>query len=134
GDDPVRGGRVRFHGAGQFPDVVLQLPASRVECIPDRNVDVLMPTGGRRIAADVDVLVARYGDVHPDAIGVALVMTVLRAGDDHARGCDPVVKSLEPLRFLAHRCLDGVGMPNVLERDLEGYLHWRDLGSWMGAR
>jgi hypothetical protein len=34
---------------------------------------------------------------------------------------------LESLRLLAHRRLEGIGMFDVLEHDLEGHLHWQDL-------
>jgi hypothetical protein len=62
-----------------------------------------------------------------NAIGIALVMTVLGAGDHHARRRDAIVEALEPLRFLVHGRFEGIGMFDVLEHDLEGYLHWEDL-------
>jgi chaperonin GroEL len=86
-------------------------------------VDILVPPGRGRIAGDIDVLAAGHGDVDVDAVGVTLMVAVLGASDDHTRRCDAAVVALDPLRLLAHGRFQCVGVANVLECDLEGYLH-----------
>jgi hypothetical protein len=85
---------------------------------------ILVPPGCGRVATDVDVLAAWHRHVNANAIGVTLVMAMLGPGDYHACRGDAIVKALEPLRLLAHCRLEGIGMPDVLEHDLEGHLHW----------
>jgi hypothetical protein len=50
-------------------------------------------------------------------------MAMLGTCDDRARGRNAIGEMLEPLRLLADSRLQGIGMSDVLEHDLERYLH-----------
>ena len=114
---------MHLHLALQPPDVVLQLAAGCIECISDGDVGIFMPPRSRRVVADVDMLAAGHRHMDANGIGIALVMAMLGTRDHHARRRDAIVEALEPLRLLAHGRLEGIGMPDVLEHDLEGHLH-----------
>lgn len=104
-------------------DLILQLAARGVERISNCNVDIFMPQGRCQLAGNIDVLSSGNGHVNANAISVAPVMAMLRAGDDHARGRKAIVEALKPLRLLANGRLEGIGMADVLEDDLKGYLY-----------
>src|SRR6516162_7051377 len=101
-----------------------------------------MSPGHGGIVSDVDVLATGDSNVNADAIGVALVVAMLGTRDDHTRRCDAIVKALDLLCLFAHHRFQRLGMADVLETDLEGYLHdlgpCRGLGAcaeklWLGA-
>ena len=103
--------------------MVLQLTAGGVERVADRDMHVLVPPRGPRIPGYIDVLAAGHGQMDADAVGVAFVVAMLGARDYDARRGNAVVEALEPLRLLGDRRLEGIGMTDVLEGDLERYLH-----------
>jgi len=123
GDDAVRRGLMLLDRSGELADLILQLPAGRVEGVADGDVGILVPPGHGRIAGDIDVLATRDCNVDADAIGVALVVAMLGASNDHPRRCDAIVEALDLLCLFAHGRFQCVGMADVLEGDLEGYLH-----------
>ena len=122
-DCAVWRGLMRLDLAFELANLILQLAAGGVECVSDGDMSILVPPGCRRVAADVDMLAARHSHVDANAIGIALVVAMLRPCDHHARGGDTIVEAFEPLRFLADGCLERIGMVHVLEDDLKGYLH-----------
>jgi hypothetical protein len=99
------------------------LAPGRIEGVADRHVDVFVPPGGHGVAADDDVLPAGHLQTDAHAVGVSLVMTMLRPSDDDPRRGDAIVETLEFVRFLAHASLDGIRMVDMLEHDLKGNLH-----------
>jgi hypothetical protein len=99
------------------------LAASRVECISDRDVGIFVWARCRRVAADVNMSSAGHRHMNANAIGITLVVPVLRTGVYHARRRDAIMEVLQPLRLLADGCLECIGMPDVLKYNLQGYLH-----------
>ncbi len=106
-----------------LPDDVLQLPASGLERIADRHVNVLVRSSGGGFAADHDIGGIGNDEMNPYVKDVTLVMPVLGPRDDHAGADDPVEKLLELLCFVSDSRLDGIGMLNAFERDLQGNVH-----------
>jgi hypothetical protein len=97
---------------------VLQLAARGVEGIRDRNLDVLVPPGGRGIAAYGNIRGAGDRQVDTNTVRVTLVMAMLRAPDDDSRRRDAIEKLLELPPLLAHPLLDVIDVRDVLEGDL----------------
>jgi len=85
---------------------ILKLTAGRIEGIVQRHLYILVPAGGRRIAADDDIGRAGNGQMQPDAVGIALVMAMLRLADHDARRGDSVIELLKLGRGLSHVRLD----------------------------
>jgi hypothetical protein len=114
----------------ELAGLILQPTTGRIEGVADGDAGILGPAGHGWVACDVDVPAVGQGHVDADAIGVAVVMAMLRARDDHTGRCDATVEALKFLRLHAHRCFQGIGTAGVLESDLEGHLH--DLGPCRG--
>ena len=74
---------MRFQLAVEPPHLVLQLAAGCVERVPDRNVGIFVPPAPRGIARDFDALAAGHRYMDTDAIGIALVVAMLGAGNHH---------------------------------------------------
>lgn len=122
-DNAVRRRRVHFHITIDPAELILQLPAGCIECIPDRDMHILMPPTGCRIPIDIDMSATWHRNMDPDAVDIALVLPVLGSREHHADGRNPIVKALEPFCLLVHSCLEGIGMIEMLKGDLEWNLH-----------
>ena len=119
----VRLGLVRFDVPLPPTNEILKLAAARIEGIVQRHLYILVTAGGRRIAANGDIGSVRNGQMQPDAVGVTLVMAMLRLADHDARRGDSVIELLKLARGLSHVRLDQIGMVDMLEYDLKGDLH-----------
>jgi len=106
GNPAVGRGLVRFDVALAPANEILKLPAGRIEGIVQRHLYILVTAGGRRIAADGDIGRAGNGQMQPDAVGVPLVMAMLRLADHDARRGDCVIELLKLARGLSHVRLD----------------------------
>jgi hypothetical protein len=74
-------GFVRFDVPLTPTNEILKLATGRIERIVQRHPYILLATGGRRIATDSDICADRNGQMQPHAVGVALVMAMLRLSD-----------------------------------------------------
>ena len=122
-DDAMRRHLVGLDVTLSFADEILELAASYIECVPDRDLDVFVPPCGRRIAAYGDIRGAGDRQVDTNTVRVTLVMAVLRAPDDDARRRDAIEKLLELLGLFARTLLDVIHGCNVLEGNLQRNLH-----------
>src|SRR6185312_6778439 len=102
--------------------VIFELAFRRLECVAQRDVDVLVGAVGSRIVARYD-LAARHGESHRDAERVALAVAMMRLPDHHLAARDPIVDSFELVDPVADASLDGVAMLDISERDLHRNLH-----------
>jgi hypothetical protein len=76
---------VRFDVPLAPANEILKFATGRIEGIVQRHLYILVTAGGRRIAADGDIGRAGNGQMQPDAVGVALMMAMLRLPDHDAR-------------------------------------------------
>jgi len=102
----VRRGLVRFDVPLAPANEILKFAAGRIEGIVQRHLYILVTAGGRRIAADGDIGRVGNGQMQADAVGVALVMAMLRLADHDARRGDAVIELLKLARGLSHMRLD----------------------------
>lgn len=75
--------------ASQACDVVLQLPANRIERVPDRHIDVFVSMTSVRITARHQ-LFARHMQLHPDMKLIAMFVMIVGALHGHATRVYPV--------------------------------------------
>jgi hypothetical protein len=122
-DYPMGRDLVQLHLTAPSADDILKLPPCGLECIADCYVDVLMSPGHCRLAAHDNIRGIGNNEVNPDVKDVALVVTVLRAGNDNLTADDPAEKLLKLGSFFPDTRLDDIGMLNAFEGDLKGDLH-----------
>lgn len=74
--------------------MILELPPRRMECIPDRDVDILVRAVKRMIAADDDVG-PRDRKRHAHVNALPLMMVLVRAFDHHVTALNPGIDVLK---------------------------------------
>ena len=113
---------MRLDAASHLPRLILQSPHRRVEGVADGDIHILMGVIGGLGPVDHHVL-ARYADIDPYTVKLALVVMAVRRLDHHGATDDAVVEAFELLRLLADARLDRGGGVHVPKADLQRYRH-----------
>lgn len=106
-----------LHVATLLPSIVLQPSARGVERLADRRLNVLV-----MLSRDGE-LAARDLKVDANDVLVAFPLVAPAELEDHATACDMRVIVLELFSLFADGVVEGVGMSDAVEGDLEWYLH-----------
>lgn len=106
-DPPVVGHRVQLDVAASLANVIFEQPASCVERVADRDIDILMRMVRLGIAPDND-LAPRNFKVDTDTKQIALLAARVLALDDDAAGDDPIKEAFELLDALMYSRRDCV--------------------------
>lgn len=85
-----------FRTALHFPHFVLQLAASAVERVVDRERHIGKPFIRRRAAIDIDLASFGQGKANAHLVKAAAAVTFAEAGYAHAAGSDAVVSTWRP--------------------------------------
>src|SRR5450432_1039834 len=106
---------------------VLELPFRGPERVLHRDPDVgrrVMLLGVIRLTTD-DKLLPRHDQLDKDVEDVPGSLLMVLKGDHHAAMHEPIVDLLELRHAFANVRLDGRGSVDIVEADLEGFLHAR---------
>jgi len=121
-DSSVVGHRVQLDVAASPANVIFEQPASCVERVADRDIDILMRMVRLGIAPDYDLAPRNFEiDTHPEQISL-LAAGVLAFDNDAAR-YDPVKQVLELLGALTYSRRDGIRRVDMAESNLKWQLH-----------
>ena len=121
-DPPVVGHRVQLDVAASLANVIFEQPASGVECVADRDIDILMRMVRLGIAPDHDLAPRNFEiNTHPEQI--TLVAAGVPAFDDDAARYNSVKKAFELLGALTYSCCDGIRRVHMAESNLKWQLH-----------
>ena len=105
-DPSVVGHRVQLDVAPPLANVIFEHPASCVESVVDRDIDILMRMVRLGIAPDHD-LVPWHFEIDPDPEQITLLTAGMLAFDNDAARYDPVKKAFELLGALTYSRRDG---------------------------
>src|SRR5262249_19662378 len=115
-DPSVVGHRMELHFAASLAPMILEQPASGIEGVADRDIDVLMRMVCGRIAADGD-LAAGNLEVNPDPEQIGPLMPRMAALDDDAARHDAIKEPFEftgPLANARGNGFRGIHVPKVI--------------------
>ena len=121
-DPSVVGHRVQLDVAAPLANVIFEQPASCVERVADRDIDILMRMVRLGIAPDHDLAPWNFEiDTHPEQI--TLLAAGVLAFDNDAARYDPVKEAFERLGALTYSRRDGIRRVHVAESNLKWQLH-----------
>jgi hypothetical protein len=110
------------HAAAALASVVFEPAAGGVECIPNRDMRILMRVVRTAVAAD-GYLGPGDGEIDADREQLALSMPLMLTFDDDMARRDPAKKPVELVRPLAYSRLERGGGVHVAKGDLKRQLH-----------
>ncbi|SRR5271155_512216 len=121
-DPSMVGHRVQLDVAASQTNVIFQQPASCVEGVADRDIDILMRMVSLGIAPD-DNLVSRNFEVDAHSKQITLLAPGVLVFDNDAARYDPVKEAFELLGALTYSSRDGIRRVHMAESNLKRQLH-----------
>jgi hypothetical protein len=121
-DPSVVGHRVQLGVAPPLANVIFEQPASCVESVADRDIDILMRMVRLGVAPDHD-LVPWHFEIDPDPEQITLLTAGMLAFDNDAARYDTFKKAFELLGALTYSRRDGIRRVHMAESNLKRQLH-----------
>jgi hypothetical protein len=121
-DPTVVGHGVQLDVAPPLANVILEQPASCVESVANRNIDILMRMMRLGIAPDHDLVPCHF-EIDPDPEQITLLTAGVLAFDNDAARYDPVKEAFELLGALKYSRRDGIRRVHMAESNLKRQLH-----------
>jgi hypothetical protein len=115
--------RMRLHIAAHFTRSILDLALRGRESILDRNLDMLMFGHVTMRTGHENILPLRHRDPNRDRVQTALAMPRVGRDDSDVATRDVVVELFEPLSVFCDFSADGFRRLEILERNVQRYLH-----------
>jgi hypothetical protein len=118
----VIGHRVELDVAASAANVILEQPASCVERVADRDMDILMGMVRLGVTPDHDLAPGNF-EINPHPEQITLLTAGVLAFDDNATRYDPVKEAFERLGARTYSRRDGIRRVHMAESNLKWQLH-----------